>query len=330
VGELYFGAAFEAGRGRFDISQPINFCIYCGELDRAKLTDEHVAPEGLQGDIILRKASCIECAKKTGYSEMRTLRGPLAVAREHYHLYGERNKDKRPQTLPLDILRKDWTPERIHLPTADFPFVFRMPRFPPPRFLRPAQRGDADFHVREDFRQVDTADGISKMQAILASDPGREKPLIMEVYELSKVLAKIAYCFAICFLGPYAIKPFVTEIIIAPREHAPSFLYYVGGAFIGDDRIEQLTTSNIGTCTIRPEPHFGKTLVLARQQILAPFGGPVYEVIVGELVPPGAPQTMQVPTPKLASKTYRELRIRSGEITANPALASPGEPVDDR
>jgi hypothetical protein len=325
LGDLYFNAAFEAERGRFDISEPINFCIYCGERDNAKLTKEHVAPEGLKGDVILYKASCIECARLTGYSEMRTLRGPLAVVREHYHLYGTRNKGERPLALPLDILRRDWTVERIYVPTVDYPLVFRMPRFPSPRFLRAARPDDADFLGREDYRQVDTADGVQKMQAILAQDPGREKPLIMEVFELSKVLAKIAYGFSICFFGPYAIRPFVTDIIVAPRDYAPSFLYYVGGAFIGDDRIEQLSTKHIGTCIVRTERHNDRTIVLARVQLLGPFGGPVYEVVVGELLPPDGAEAIRVPTPKLKSKTYRELKIQSGQITANPELASPGE-----
>lgn len=35
------------------MSKSLGFCIYCGECDLKLLTKEHVAPEGLQGDVIL-------------------------------------------------------------------------------------------------------------------------------------------------------------------------------------------------------------------------------------------------------------------------------------
>jgi hypothetical protein len=327
MADLYFGIAHEGYRRDFDLSRPIGFCIYCGESDPKKLTDEHVAPEGLKGDVILYKASCYTCAKLTGYSELRVLRGPLGAVREAHHLYGKRRANERPEELPLEVLRKDWTPERIMVPVTDYPFVFRMPRFPAPHFLRAAQPDDADYFRKDDYRQFDTEDGIKRARAILAQDVGRERLLLdMSVYELSKVLAKIAYGFAIVQLGPYSIKPYVTELIIAPKDEAPSFLYYVGGAFLGNDRIEKLTTKEIGKTVVRTELVDDKTIVIVRVQLLGYLNAPVYDVVVGELMPPGG-MTPLVPVPKLKSKTYKELKILSGQITANPSLASPGEPA---
>jgi hypothetical protein len=325
MADFYFGFAHEGYRRDFDFSKPIGFCIYCGETNSKELTDEHVAPEGLKGDVILYKASCKACAKLTSYSELRVLRGPLAVVREVHSLFGRRRANERPEKLPLDILRKGWTTERIMVPVTDYPFVFRMPRFPAPRFLRPAQLGDSDYYTKVDYRNFDTPDDEQKAKAILARDSGRERLLLdMSEYELSKVLAKIAYGFAIVQLGPYSIKPYVTELIIAPKDKAPSFLYYVGGAFLGDQRIEQLTTTEIGKTVVRTEVLDGKTIVIVRVQLLGYLNAPVYDVVVGELMPPGGTAPL-VPVPKLKSKTYKDLKILSGQITANPSLASPGE-----
>jgi hypothetical protein len=125
-------------------------------------------------------------------------------------------------------------------------------------------------------------------------------------------------------LRPYSIKPYVTELIIAPKDTAPNFLYYVGGAFIRSDRIEHLSVSDIGKVVVRIEGIDGKSIIVVRMQLLGYLNAPVYDVVVGELMPPGGTIPL-VPVPKRKSLNYKDLRILSGEITANPALASPGE-----
>jgi len=324
MAEINFRMSYSGYRRAFDISKPVDFCIYCGEDDPELLTDEHVAPEGLSGDLILLSASCKTCAALTGYSELRVLRGPLAIVREHHQLYGRRHEDERPEELPLEIRRKDWTLEKVMLPVSEFPFVFRMPRFPAPRLLRAAQGHDADYHRKFDYRQFDTADGINKAKQILSIDDQRERlELDMKVYELSKVLAKIAYGFAVVMLGPYSIRPYVVDLIVAPRGHAPSFLYYVGGAFHGNDHIEQLTTKDIGKVVVRIEVVNGLSVVVVSLQLLGYLNAPVYDIVVGELVSLDEPRPL-VSTIKRHSLSYGALRLLSGQIVDNPDLASPG------
>jgi len=146
----------------------------------------------------------------------------------------------------------------------------------------------------------------------LRADPGRERvELEMEIFELSKVLAKIAYCQSIKIFGPYAIRPFVTDIIAAERGQSPSFLEFVGGAFVEEFPIEQLTISHLGKCQVRLEIIDDKFIVLARVQIIGLFDTPVYEVVVGELMARSPQPTIYVPTPIQPVKTYRELEIES-------------------
>jgi hypothetical protein len=297
----------------FDPSHPIGFCIYCGVSDGALLSDEHVAPEGLQGDLILRRASCKECAKLTSYSELRTLRGPLGAVREFFGLYGNRRRCSRREAIPLEFLRRDWSVETITVPVYEYPLVFRMPRFPAPRFLAPVRKDDADFLRKQDYRQGDSEDGIRRIQELLRLDPGRERVLLdMQVFELSKVLAKIAYCFAVYFLGPYSVRPFVTDLITAPKGRAPHFLYYVGGAFWDGDPIENLAPNDLGKCVVRIEPHGSSMIVLARVQLLGYFKMPVYEVVVGELS--GSGRVPHVPTPRTPTYSYQELLSKSFTI----------------
>lgn len=56
------------GRPRVDIVQqkrtypPVGRCIYCGTKE-GDLTDEHIVPFALGGNMILPKASCIPCQR---------------------------------------------------------------------------------------------------------------------------------------------------------------------------------------------------------------------------------------------------------------------------
>ncbi len=48
--------------GRWAVFPPAGFCIYCGRTD-VDLTDEHVVPAALGGDVVLPLASCDDCQK---------------------------------------------------------------------------------------------------------------------------------------------------------------------------------------------------------------------------------------------------------------------------
>ena len=61
-------------------STEVGRCIYCGASE-GKLSDEHVTPFGLNGRLVLLKASCEKCARITSSVERRILRGMLFAAR---------------------------------------------------------------------------------------------------------------------------------------------------------------------------------------------------------------------------------------------------------
>lgn len=75
-------------------------CIYCGAKDN--LSDEHIIPFALGGNLILQKSSCPDCAKITSDFELtclRTMYGPLRLL---YNLPTRRPK-KRPKKLLLKV-----------------------------------------------------------------------------------------------------------------------------------------------------------------------------------------------------------------------------------
>src|SRR5689334_22057896 len=59
---------------------PVGKCIYCGD-DKSPLSDEHIIPDGLGGNLILVKASCFSCAKITGNVEQQVLQRTFGAVR---------------------------------------------------------------------------------------------------------------------------------------------------------------------------------------------------------------------------------------------------------
>jgi len=101
------------------------------------LADEHIIPFGLGGRMVLPKATCPECAKKTSSFEhtcLRTMYGPLRLL---YDLPSRRKKN-RPETLPLKVKFNpddEWT--LIQVEQNRYPFLLAFPYFSMPNTTTP-------------------------------------------------------------------------------------------------------------------------------------------------------------------------------------------------
>jgi hypothetical protein len=80
--------------------EPDGRCIYCGtDSDPGALQREHIIPYGLNGTLILPRASCPDCSKVTGALETFCLQHMFIDARTHLGLASRshrRNKKPRP------------------------------------------------------------------------------------------------------------------------------------------------------------------------------------------------------------------------------------------
>src|SRR5688572_13644979 len=89
----------QRGEGR---STYVGECIYCSSTEN--LTDEHAIPFALQGNRILRDASCISCNKVTTRFERSVLHESMLGIRTVQGM-PSRRKRSRPDTLPLIFTR---------------------------------------------------------------------------------------------------------------------------------------------------------------------------------------------------------------------------------
>ena len=178
---------------------PVGFCIYCGAKE--KLTDEHVIPLALGGNLILPKASCNQkCNPITSAFELKVLRGFMLEARTAA-LFPTRRKKKRPSTLPLGLKRGDEF-EEIALPPSESPGFLHLPTFARPAFLVGCPPV-----VGVTLIGMDTL-YFGKRPDTVAESLGAEtirSAVSIDVNAFVRMLAKIAYSFAVAAFGPYPL-----------------------------------------------------------------------------------------------------------------------------
>ena len=111
--------------------KPVGLCIYCGKTEG--LTEEHVVPFALGGNLILPNASCTKCNNITSAFELRVLRGFMGDARVAGEFPTRHPKD-RPTTIQIGIKRKGGF-EPVSIPASEALGVIQLPKFQRAAFL---------------------------------------------------------------------------------------------------------------------------------------------------------------------------------------------------
>jgi len=260
------------------IFEPVGRCIYCGANgERVKLTDEHVIPFALGGNLILPQASCKKCAKVINETiERKCLRrmfGPLRLRLN----YPTRRPKERPKTLPV-LLEIDGKVEKQEVQVADRPHVTIMFAFELPGIIKglsPEESAKIEFPATwvntADFDFVrKSARKINKL-AKRISVGGEFHP-----GTFSKMLAKIGHAFAVAELGIDGFTPWLPDAIIGKTELQPGYL--IGGLPDQLPASEYAYEIQLGS----KEMPNNRKLVIVRIRLFADLGAPEYVVVAGD------------------------------------------------
>jgi hypothetical protein len=255
----------------------INQCIYCGSIE--SLSDEHVLPYGLGGDIVLKKASCLKCAKITGQLEQRLLRGHWWPYRQFLGLKSRRSKTPVPN-LKVMVERFDGSEINATIPMLKQSLAIGFELFPP-SILEGKERTEIPYAKNAYMKPLGPTPSVVRIEGKLYRLSPLEKitiPVNFEAGELCRFLAKVAHGFAISRRGLEACSDyFLPPIILGEVAGA---MTYVGGAnspIIGS----LLPCTKIHALMDRIN---GQYLTVYIQ--LFRDGGdppPIYEVVVGKL-----------------------------------------------
>lgn len=185
----------------------LNECMYCGSLKDQDLTDEHIIPFGMGGDLIFRKSSCKDCARKTSQDEMKVLRGFMYDGRLVGNLPSRRKK-KQPTTVNNILLRNDGTEFTKELLLKNGVAVIHLPIFTEPGviFDKAEKEGVELKAIATLHLGFDNLAKIHKENNV----NGVKFNTKVDVISFAKVLCKIAYGYHVNQKGLF------------PREESPA------------------------------------------------------------------------------------------------------------
>lgn len=255
-------------RKRYD---EVGLCIYCGA--GKNLSDEHIVPFGLGGNLVLPKSSCGACAKITSRFERTVLRGPFRPIRVFRGIQSRRKHRDAPTSLPLRIRRDGGNWETIFLPHNEYPillnfFVLDVPGYDNPKYVEGVRLLG---HLTYSFgpRPEEAMYRLGVKQIKLPSqqyNPG----------DFARMTAKVAYSMAVALgqIDPARGRPQVVRSILGEVDDI--------GRWVGMISQQRHWYSNV-LHYVAITRDVDRGVLRGRVQYLTDVGSPSYEVILGNL-----------------------------------------------
>jgi hypothetical protein len=276
-------------------------CIYCGSTvystrpgDRTSpLGLEHIIAEGLGGDVELPESSCKDCEHATGAVTENDVVGRTMKALRVYLNLRKRKAGAHPQTLPLDATI-DGKDGRINLPIADYPIIFMMLVYPPPKFVADATSGGKIVvGATAAIVQYDAAMLFAKYKITGATTAYWDNVM------LCRMLAKIGHSLAAAEL---TVNAFAAGHIDLIRFGNVASMNMIGGA---PAYAKSRHSTALHELALGYQRHKGKDYVVASIRLFADRGGPTYHVVVGESLESPIARFRRVLSNKISSMLAR-------------------------
>jgi hypothetical protein len=257
---------------------PIRKCIYCGTTKLppgvSRFTNEHIIPLALGGNLILREASCTVCAKiiNTQIETPVLLQewGYLRIKRG----FPSRNKNNKREARKthVTLTRHDGLPMRIGV--MDYSCPVPLYKFKEARIFSGLPRGDDNFHWT--MEMLSSHDDEMEMQRKFPQW-NRQHSILTRPYQFARLLAKIAFSYAVAEYGLGGFTPLVVDIILGRSD---DYFYTVGGSLDIQDAIpggDHITDIKIFCRSLK------RALLFVEVRLFSQIRTPTYHVVVGEI-----------------------------------------------
>lgn len=256
---------------------PADVCVYCGQAFSktyaSRLSDEHVVPEGLGGNLIVPRASCSSCANVTSKYERFIAQQMLDILRKKVGITGK--KKKRPASkneYPIYVTANGIVTTHF-LSADDYPFGIMIPAFPPPAIFREQLFGAiSPLNTYESWFPVKQS-SVENIRERLAADRVEIPSGKVDDTILAKLLMKIAHSYAVGSLGSKGFQPLYKNMPLCDKYN----IHYVVG---GSDRIGA-DISGRHLLRLRTATSAGRELVVVDICLFHDMGFPTYQCVVG-------------------------------------------------
>ncbi|MDQ0423377.1 hypothetical protein J2045_004429 [Peteryoungia aggregata LMG 23059] len=252
-----------------------NFCIYCGGMPE-RLTDEHVFPYALGGELVVPKSSCPKCAEKTSRLELFVLRRMFGKARAKLQMRSRR-PDKRPKEHSITLIMADGSEIDRLVSIDDYPFHFTCPIYSPARALRGLLPNEGQVRKIGIWSTCDE-DQVHRLRLRYGAADVSLHMTDLNSTVLCRFLAKIAHSYAFATEVQDYI-PLTREFILG-LDIDPNFLVGCEDAF----KIVPTSDDGLFLRTWISRSHY-PGFVVAFIQFFPSRDAPVYHVLVGMMHP---------------------------------------------
>lgn len=198
----------------------IGQCIYC-DTTTPPLTDEHIIPLALGGNLILPKASCKICAKTINREiETPVLSQEWGALRAKLR-FPTRKKKKRKTHLAVRRIDGRLRTVRISDHSTPVPLY----KFREARILSGQERGDDNLHWTMDI--LADHEKEKEMQRRFP-DWDKTHRIKAQPYPFARLIAKIGHAYTVAEYGLAAFTPLTRNIILGKSD---DYFFIVGGSF---------------------------------------------------------------------------------------------------
>ena len=244
---------------------PFGRCIYCGATDN--LSDEHIIPYALGGNVILPKASCPKCSDITRAVEETCCRPILGPLRVRLNLQTRRKKE-RPSHFNLPIIGSNG-PKTIQIPSTAYPVVCIGMKLDPPRMTQGLPLSSRV--TGQLFAKYNPTHHQNLLRPGEITNIGK---FMLEPF--GRMIAKIGHAHVMAAMANAGTLPkqedlFLPSIIL---DKSPYFQHYVGGDKYPLDSADALHQLRFNRYVFG-----GRKILVSTVRLFACFGMPRYHVI---------------------------------------------------
>ena len=256
--------------GKFRIYPRAGYCIYCGISSRL-LTDEHIIPVALGGNVLLPAASCGVCQNIINQQFetpiLNVMHGSFGTARISLKIPPRRGHLKRTH-VKLTIIDDDGAKRDLEVPNDDVPLLIvgLSTENYQPGILSGRQP------TKEHKGNIWVCYNTEKAEQFMKPGESLEGLGTVNPLQLFRLVAKIAHGFAHATYGD-KFDPFLNELILGRSEIVEHFISSSSNEL---PDMRGLHSTAVGL--LKPDQKY----VVAYIRLFCRYRAPTYMVVVGE------------------------------------------------